>query len=294
MLWFYAVAWAQRTFFPIDPAYLHLYKAINNWSVLGVKDDPVKIPLYALLNPWKSLEALTYDAYLKLLYVMLLFGPLLFLPFKSSLSVIMLVWLGPALLSNYRPYYGIFTQYPAYLIPFIFPAAIEGIKKKIQNSQTKNLKEYMKNILILGFISCFFLSPISPLIITLSDFPFAELSVPNITRHEELLQEMIDLVPLNSSILTQNNIFPHFSSRANAYVYPIAPVLQQAPQEIDFYIDGLFEKSEYVLADVVSDSYTANLIISRINETKYGLYAFADGIYLYKLGYEGHPIEISK
>jgi uncharacterized membrane protein len=98
------------------------------------------------------------------------------------------------------------------------------------------------------------------------------------------------MVPRTASVLTQNNIFPQFSSRANAYVYPISVHLERAPPEVlAEYIDDVMKKSEYVLVDTTTDNQASNAIIENINNLDYLTYAAADGIYLFKKNYQGDP-----
>lgn len=289
VFWFLFALWIKRTYFPIDPDYSHFYKAVDNWSVLGIQDDPVRLPLYIILHPWKVLDATVYDAYVKLVYIILLFGPLQFLSFKNAKTIIVFVWLGPALLSNYPPYYLIGSHLPAYVIAFIFLAAVEAASDKNEKQYAAKLKPYIKNILILSLLFSIFISPLSPLLTTFRNNPlsFSDYQLPSITSHELMLQTIVNHVPKNTSVLTQNNIFPHFSSRINAYVYPIGLVLERAPPDkMNWYLNNLTQKSEYILVDNVTDSHTASLVIDRIeNNQSHGLYAFADGIYLFKRGY---------
>lgn len=293
VFWFIVALWIKRTYFPIDPDYSRFYKSVDNWSVLGIQDDPVNLPLYVISHPWKALDAAVYDAYLKLVYVILLFGPLQFLSFKSAKTIITFVWLIPAFLSNYPPYYLIGCHFPAYIIAFIFLAAVEAVSDRNGKHNTSEPKRYVRNIIILGLLFLIFISPLSPLLTTLRNNPvvFSDYQPPSITDHELMLHTIANLVPKNASVLTQNNIFPHFSSRSNAYVYPIGLALERAPPDkMNKYVNNLMQNSEYALVDCVTDSSTASLVIDRIeNNQSHGLYAFADGIYLFKRGYNGLP-----
>jgi len=292
--WFFIVRWVQGTFFPVNPSFYQIYKALDNWRVLGVEVDPITIPVYMLLNPTRVLEALSYDAYLKLLYVLLIFGPLLLKSLRSSMALITLAWFLPALLSNYSPYYVLGAHYPAYVIPFVFAAAVKALEKSLSVVQTPNFRGYLRNILVLAFLSSLFISPLSPLIITSRDgLPyFSDYSVPTYGTHQVLLQKAVNLVPSDASVLTHNNIFPHFSGRINAYAYPLDWMIQESTgDEMKNYIEELFSNSEYVMTDNLSDPYTTNLILPRIqNAGDYGLYAYGDGIYLYKKNYHGDAI----
>jgi uncharacterized membrane protein len=294
ILWFLAVRWIQNIFFPLNPNFSQFYRAVNYYSVLGVENDPVLLPLYLILNPLKALEALAYDAYLKLAFVLLLFGGLLFLPLRSSMSFITLAWLGPALLSNYQPYYMMGDHYPAYVIPFVFAAAVYAIGKyRAKGLPLSKLGSQARNLLILGVLFSLLASPISPLLGTTNVLVpyFSEYGAPVPTEHTATLSEIIQLIPSNASVLTQNNLFPHFSSRANAYVLPLPDAVEFAPFAMNSYVYRLLNESEYVLIDQKTDEYEAReLVFSRIGTLNFGVLAVKDGIYLFEKNYGGEPI----
>ena len=286
IFWFLAVRWIQNTFFPLNPNFSQFYRAVNYHSVLGVGSDPVLLPVYVILNPLRALEALAYDAYLKLAFVLLLFGGLLFLPFRSSISFITLAWLGPALLSNYQPYYMMGDHYPAYVIPFVFAAAVYAVGKyRAKGLSLSKLGSQARNLLIVGVLFSLFASPITPLLGTTSVLVpyFSEYGAPVPTEHIATLFETIQLVPSNASVLTQNNLFPHFSSRANAYVLPLPDAMEFAPFAMNSYVNRLLNESEYVLIDTKTDEYKAReLIFSRIGTLNFSELVANDGIYLFR------------
>jgi uncharacterized membrane protein len=125
--------------FPINQALLQLYKAVGNFNVLGVKEDPFLVPIYALSNPQHAFQALLYDYSYKLFYVVLLFGPLAFISFRNRLALGATLLLAPLLLSNYRAYYSVGTHYPLYVLAFVFIAAIYALKQlPLQVFQSQN------------------------------------------------------------------------------------------------------------------------------------------------------------
>jgi uncharacterized membrane protein len=256
--------------------------------VLGVENDPVMMPFQIILNPLRVFEALTYDVYLKLLFIVFIFGSLLFLSFRSSIVLITLAWLGPALLSNHQTFYVIGDHYPLYFIPFVFLAAVDGVRKQIPTLNVTKLAAMTKNLLVVGVIFWLFVSPVSPFLNTTNEVTiphFSEYHLPIFTDHIVRLQRIVDLVPSNASILTQNNIFPHFSNRGNAYVVPLPQAAAYAPEAIGAYLDQLIDKSEYVLIDTKTDFYEAgNLILNRTSMQNFRLLANEDGILLYKRG----------
>jgi uncharacterized membrane protein len=185
------------------------------------------------------------------------------------------------------------VHYPAYIIPFIFTAAVDGVKKQIPTPNFMRFGALVRNLLVLGVIFSLFASPLSPLLATtkMAIPHFSEYTLPTITEHTVTLQRIVELVPPNASVLTQNNIFPHFSGRLNAYVIPLPHAVNYAPEEMKAYIDQLINKSEYVLVDVKTDMYGASdQIFNRIWRMDFGLYAAEDGIYLFKRGYNGEPV----
>lgn len=242
------------------------------------------MPLYIILNPLKMLQALAYDAYLKLLFLILIFGSLLFMPIKSSISLITIPFLGPAFLSNNDKFYVVGIHYPLYYIPFLFLAAIAGIHQ-IHNLADSKVIGRIKNLLVIMSIFFLFASPISPLLLTSEiKIPhFSEYSIPNIGNHEIILQGIVELIPQNASVLTQNNIFPHFSNRINAYVVPLKQMFDYAPRETEEYLNQLIMESDYVLFDMLSDQYTGHLLHSRVYRD-FVCIEHEDGIYLYRKG----------
>lgn len=298
--WMLLALWIQKTYFPVDSAYSELYKAVDNWSILGIKNDPITLPLYVIFNPGNMIDAISYELFEKSLYLVLLFTPLLFLSFKSSITAISLAWFFPVLLSNYRPYYLLGTHFPAYVIAFLFIGAIEGMKKNVSLPHFPTLNMYSKYMLLASLIFLVFVSPLSPLLGSFSN-NFSEANTffsvyrpPEIKEHDKLLQKVVDLVPNDASILTQNNIFPHFSNRINSYVYPVSVYIEKAPPEaIDNYINDLVNKSEFVLIDFATDFFSSDAILKKIDSTDiYGVYAIVDEIRLFKKNYQGELVLI--
>ena len=294
LFWRFLAVWIQQTYFPINPTYSQLYTAVDNWSVLGLKNDPITLPIYLILNIGKGIEAFSYDFYLKLLYVFLLFGPLLFLSFRSLITGITLAWFVPALFSNYSPYYLISAHYPAYIIAFIFIGALYGMKRSVISPKFPSLSFHTKSLILVGFLFAVFASPLSPMTLVLSDniTSFSDYHPPSITAHDRILQTIVDIVPRDASILTQNNIFPHFSNRVNAYAYPVEVILDRAPPDaMDQYLNETIQKSNFILVDTVTDPSASTQLMAKADAVDtYGIYASADGIYLLRKDFQGDPV----
>jgi uncharacterized membrane protein len=357
--WLFFAGWIRQANWPFNPAFLQLYKAVDHWPAFSGMDDPNRLPLYVVMQPGNAVTALAYDWPLKILYVFLLFGPLLFLSFGSSITAISLAWLVPALLSNYTPYYTIGAHFPTYPVAFIFLGAVEGLRRisvpaVLPSSQSGRLRRLSlskripktkallmvsqgvhllvnrvlcflqslsrkpRRLLVVGLVFTLTVGPLSPVITFTAvgnTFPqFADYHLPLVTRHDELLQIIPGLANVSSdaSVFTQNSIFVHFSSRANAYVYPLPRPLAQSETalqaevelifeeasdyselqtfmvnlfqdqgyngtELQTYVEGLFQKSQYVIFDATTDNYTATLILQRMLTVKdFGLVAYSN------------------
>jgi uncharacterized membrane protein len=286
LVWFISAVYAKGTF-PINEQFVTRYQASETFSVLGIKGDPLLLPLYVLTNPQHVWDALTYDYVIKFFYVILLFGPLLFLPFKDKLIIGVFMLLAPFLLSNYWPYYTIGAHYPLYVLPAIFIAAVNGLKKMHPTPQMTMLKTAMM-VTVLFIAST---SPISPLS---SPFGVAKeriLWYPDVnlspTLHTETLNNLIQLIPPDASVLTQNNIFPHVSNRPNAYAIPPIGHFENDTE----YLQELLAKSDYVLLDMYGwDDLTDTTYQLATNSSFYGFYALGINSFLLKRGYDGEPL----
>jgi uncharacterized membrane protein len=271
-----------KNFFPINPDYLERYKAVSAFSVLGLETDPLLLPSYVVTHPERVFQALLYDYPLKFLYLVLLFAPLLFLPFRSSLTLGTLMLLTPFLLSNYPAYYMIGVHYPLYVLSFLFIATIDGLKRLQLHAQTLTLKTILISTLFLMIST----SPILPL-----STAFVEeglLMFPSITYLSEegvnSLHDLLAAVPYNASILTQNHLFPHVSNRVNAYVIPYYSVGED-------YIQSIINRSEYVLLDLSVPDAMSTLVLDEITRnTTHGCYALAYNAILFKRAYHNEPL----
>ncbi len=288
MIWFLA-AKGVIGLFPIESAFLEEYKAINNWEILGIEGDPLAMPLHALLHPQLAFQALLYDYPVKFLYIVLLFGPLLFLPFRSKISIIVFILLAPFLLSNFRAYYTIGCHYPLYIIPLIFLAIIEVLSRK---GHLRDLTPTLKNMTVVSIIFIVSTSPISPFATPFIDDAFFWYpSLRPLDERVESLHELIGLIPPNASILTQNHVFPHVSNRLKAYVIPIARWTSSMNAPVINYLKRLIDESEYILLDLGHRGNSTLFVFDEVTENEqYGAYAFAGKTVLFKRDFAGTPM----
>jgi len=275
--------------FPIRSEFVEMYRGLGAYRILGFKGESlILLPIYILLNPSKALAALSYDYTMKIIYIVLLFGPLAFIPFGSKITIITFALLLPFLVSNYPAYYKIGAHYPLYIIGHIFLAAIDALSKRTK----KDINETLKIIMISSLILIISTSPISPMSNPLMEtkilwYPVtATTTIVNIEIEE--LHQMLSMIPKNASILTQNNIFPHISSRINAYVLPPSSITQEQREILKDYVNYLINESEYILLNIRQRDYWTQFTLNEIlSGNLFRPYAFTRWAVLFKRNYEG-------
>ena len=187
-----------------------------------------------------------------------MFAPLAFYSFKSLFALIPAI---PSLIfaffsqSIHHQILG--TQYPAYFILFIFAAAIFGVSRK-----KRNLKKSLAIIFGSSLVFLVLVSPLSPMV---TNFP-TTYEVASFGEHEKILHEVLETIPPNASILTQNNIFSHVSHRVEAYVIPNRLIEAGNLQKISLeFTNQTMGQVEYVLVDGKTDplAYDTALLMLR-------------------------------
>jgi len=283
--WKLLSSWIISYFNPTISAHL---KAGQHYAVLGV-DDPLEIPLYALTHPVKVFQALNFEWYNKLGYLLCLFTPYLIAFSQTPLFLIPTApWFAISLLSNYPPYYRIGFQYSAYIVPFIYTGFIAGLNQLLSNRDPQHREKLIRALTVLMIITSIALSPLSPLTYGLHLSPGYE--KPVYTVRTQRLNQIVDMVPEDASILTQDNIFPHFSNRLDGYV-----MIPSTFKDVKTWKDAITWitsiETDYILIDLETDPHnTMRYAFSIVRQQDYQLLAFYDNIYLYKKGYTGDII----
>jgi uncharacterized membrane protein len=282
VVWYLLVLRIRDLLFPINPDFTFEFKAAANWSILGVQ-DPAMIPLYIFLYPIRAVAALSYDFLAKLGYILILFAPLAFRPFYRPKYILpALPWFVFALFSNYPHYYGVFNQYPAYVISFVFIAGVYSIDKA--GSSVKAIKRSLGLVVVCSLVAFIAVSPLSPVV----SIVYPEHGRTPVTWHEELIHEVLKYVPQNAAVMTQSNIFPHVSSRTNAYVIPVIHQIWSGKSAaFEAFAKETLEKVEYLLVDFKSDPYAGRLMFSLIQQSnRFKVFTAADSIILFKKDYD--------
>jgi uncharacterized membrane protein len=231
------------------------------WGELG--SSPGEIVGTVVTDPLKAINVLLNDGQSKFLYIASLFAPLAFLSFLDPLTLITtLPWLVASLLSINPLYYAVGTHYPAFVSPFLFVAAINGIKKLVNI----NSHGILNKIVFLMFISLI----VSTFLLPTDDY-FVD------TQSDESTRIALKEIPKNASAAVMPEIFPHLCNSINVYPY--------FRNDVD-----------YLLINVYSWWYTVTLprpahvaprwCDAQIGED-YGLVVNSNGLLLYKKGYIG-------
>lgn len=286
VVWFFVALHIVSAFSPANPM---VSGGASQWSILGA-DGTLSVPLQIARDPQLALKALMYDWPLKLTYAVILFGSTMFLSFLSPKSLIItLPWLTIALLSNYQPFYLVGDQYPVFLLPPVLVGSVLGAKRLIEFASKRSISLNIQKVLavfLLIFVLAFSIVS-SPLYgLHIGDWPDLTYGIELPTAHDGIVAKILTLVPSNASILTQNNIFPHVSSRTNSFVLPLGSFYPPGTS-FDDTLNKWLQQSDFVLVDSQTSLFESSLIYSYIRD--FGVYASSDGVVLLKHNYVGTP-----
>jgi uncharacterized membrane protein len=283
ILWRYTSSQVIDYFNPEIPEHL---KAGQHFAVLGA-NDPAAIPLHIVLNPGSTLRALMFQWYDKLVYLLSHFTPYLFLMTQELYLLIpTLPWFAISTLSNYPPYYRIGFQYSAYIIPFIYNGFIVGLGKEASNP---SLHRKLRLVSVLIIVTSLSLSPLSPL--TRGFYLSPSYQKPDLGERNQRIHEIIAMIPRDSSILTQDNLFPHISGRLDAYV-----MIPSTFRDVKTWKNAMMwittRDTEYILMDLESDPHgTGKYMLDIARREGYGLVSMYDNVYLYRKDYDQPPLQ---
>ena len=257
----------------------------GNWSYWGYNVS--EIITNVLRHPLQAITVM-FTPIDKPYYVILLFSSALFLPLLAPIELLTAVpWLIAALLTDYPPYYQPYYQYSTLVVGQLFIAAVFGFHKlRSAGYQRNSFGDVQKRIITLMLVlSVLLFVTVSPVGISMftdrSIRPYA-ISTGASLSHVDSLYSVLNLVPANASIATEQDIFPHVCQRLNAYFLK---------WPLDYNVD-------YVMVDVKSPTFTMGIqgltpdhvTINLLENSEYGAYASEDGVLLLKRGYTG-PVQ---
>lgn len=271
---YYFIVKLFMTGYSINPLFRQQYLASSVFHIIQYSGNTILLPIYIMTHLDDVIQALSYDPVLKLLYIVFLFGPLLFLPLTTRSIVPLLLLFSPFLLSNYQAYYMIGSHYSLYLIVPIFVTLILVYTHHFEGEKHR----LAKKMLMITMLFAILLSPLSPVSNAINAKTPILWYPPSTSVNDRVneLHILIEKVPESASILTQNHIFPHFSDRINAYVLPELPPSGDQERYLKNYIDELMVKSDYILLDLrtydVSTSYVFEKALSEGSSHKIASY----------------------
>ncbi|MEM0136562.1 MAG: DUF2079 domain-containing protein [Thermoplasmatales archaeon] len=208
------------------------------------------------------------------------FQPLLYLPLLTLYAFPILIYILLAWYSNQSIYYDMLPrQYTFLFAGLLFISLVYSIKKLTPNKKIKRIIGLL--IIITTIISFALYSPFC--VSNIQNGSFADKST--ITPLEKNLTESLALIPLNSSVLTQNDIV-QVMNRREVY-FPG----YYSGQPVNYAIFA--PPGQYGIENPAS-GFSENLANQFAINESYGLYVRLGNIEIYKLSYNGPPVMFSK
>ncbi|MEM0134104.1 MAG: DUF2079 domain-containing protein [Thermoplasmatales archaeon] len=244
---------------------------------------------------------------LKIFYFLLILLPFAFVLLRSKYVILLLPFLILLIFSPFTNYENLGTQYTFDIGTILLIIFIDSESKRGNNHhESKTVRKYFGKSVsrkIVGFLLIvmlinIILLPFGPLNVYAGqnshDLPFYNndlRTVLTITENDRNLSKLLALVPLQSSVLGQENM-PQITNRAL------------------WFEPGMYNGSpliEYVVADPYSNSFTfippsfigpypitmVQWFNSLYDSGNYGVYAYLNGLSLLKLNYKDSPIYYS-
>ena len=304
LLTFVGLSWfwiGIRMVFYVNPANALISGGTGFWRVLGAA-SVVDVPLRSLLSPLSLIAALLVDWPSKVGFLLLLLGFVAFLPALRPLSLILLLpWLGPALASNNPAFYSAGNQYPALVVAFVFYGAAMGLQRLMPPSEStaqidvgrdgsSPASRFHRRRTISA--AALVLAVLISISIPINEFGLLNnipSSLPFSGRHENAVLAIASLVPRTESILTQNNLFPLFYDRSNAYVIPHSTYFSPGAS-FEGTFTSYLNRSRYALVDLRTSLVEAGFVLTHSTDLRaFGVVASDDGAILLGRGFSGPP-----
>ena len=273
------------------------------------------IPTFSTEGYWFLIEYkpeyLLIDTNKKLLFLVQLFAPLLFAPLLNKYILIASPVFARILFSNRETRYTITNQHTSLIVPFMFLSSIYLIKNLSENEQIRKLfsMKLVYAFLVFYLATSFFINPIKTdilshnqireLVVIPEGGPSPQSNFLAITPHYKSLYQIINMIPNNASVYTQNNIFPHMANRPKVFYVPgdnqifrgwnnpqIAKIVPWKEGNFEYILvdNSIYNKKWGTLKNLDPESI-------ELLRQNYGVYIAIDQIYLFKRDYTG-PINV--
>ena len=205
------------------------------------------------------------------------FSPLAFLPLLSpKWTIPALFILLSGILSTDFGQHGELMQYPAAAIPFLFTAFIVVLPKIMRNPQMPSyFKKHQNRIFTYSIIVIIIMS-----LTVISDGRIQLAALPD--AHDDAINQVIALIPNNTTVTTSNVIFPHLCSRTNTYLFAWEGEAI-APEAGIINADWGFPEKETEFVVIDTGNYLSEVSNVNIMLKQYKLIKNIDGVLLYQL-----------
>jgi uncharacterized membrane protein len=271
--------YSRVAFFGLDEKGITSMISRNNWSLLGASST-LEVPFRLFSCPDCSLNAFAYDIQHKLSWLVLMLAPTLFMNFFFPVSLLGLVpWTFVSFLSNYPGYYSLYSFEDLFAISTIHLGSVIGLTKALSKARKPISFKKLGAFIIVFVLSLAILAGIG---LQRYGYDF------KITNRDNIKERIISLIPGNASVLAETDTFPHLANRFEAYRIP-SVAIHSFYSEIDkMMLNSL--RPEYVLLDLrsqigeISDQTKTILSLLILNSSVYSVYAYSDGIILFRMG----------
>jgi len=267
----------------------------HTWNVygkLGGKGGIIGILSYIITHPIETLNQLLEYPSDKLIFLTVLFTPLVAVPLFDAPSILLFL---PVLLENLlasnASHFSLKYHYQLFIIPMVFVATVNGLKKFRLKVEVKTGKIITRRFLYL-------MVTVSIIVLLFTSSIIWE-GVPIFIGHEHRLkQKVISLIFLeqkNPRILTQNDYFPHVCNSLYAYAYWNLTSIDYILIDVNskWYYVKLVPPDEYVYRYGISWFSFDKMIDKLVNYGKYGLLAQCGSLLLFRREYNGSPVLFS-
>ncbi len=196
------------------------------WSDYGTTQSEIMLNL---LNPLKNIEVIFTEIKIKNMFNV--FSVFLFLPFASIKALVFLILPNLFLLfsTNNTMMYGMTNYYGLVVTPFLFYAAILGIKNISEKLKLRNITIYLVTLM---------------LAVNAANSRYVKLFIENPMKKSDrynTVESIINNIPPKTSVAAQSNLVGHVSPRENRFFFP---------QNLD--------KVKYILLDLKGNKWPLN------------------------------------
>ena len=258
--------------YKMEISFMKIFRSKTLKSEFLLKDIENTLKLYG-----GFFNAINHNLNKKIFYVVALFLPFLFIPFRRPwLLLVLLPWFFLSFVMNIEPYYRLDMQYSFFVVPVIVIAFLYSS----MDLTDKIMKKEFIPLFFLSIVFCFYVN------YQLYNIRFADHQINNCYFN---YKKVIELVPVNNSgrYVLPDNVFVYYSNREN--VYPIVSFLitkisklnKQKLYWFDYYLTKLN-------ATYIAVNFNRMVIplrkrfFKKLNRTKYHLIAYFNNVYIFK------------